>query len=460
MYAAMRRSYHWPGMAADVVLHVRNCAFCARGRVRPLRAVAALQLFPGTLPFQDVATDLFGPPAKTAAGNEYIMLITDRFSKVVQAIPISKVRAVDCASVLLDYWIGAYGPPDRILLDGGPQFAAQIWHQVCNLLSVEAKVTTPSRPQTNGQAERFNRTMGRILDHFVAEHPTTWDHLLPAHTLAYNTQPHAATKVAPLELVNPLGAASWSIKRPDAAEPVPGHGATGNPHGEKEQAAFLTRLVRLIPRVREALAAAQQRYKRSHDAHIRPRPTGLKVGGFAFKRHDDYKVSKLGYRTQGLFRVVRLEGPTAVLDIKGEHRRKNIDHLVRAPSGPVAEPPLHPALDATVRPHGPSPDGHTYDIDRILDQADGEDGRILVKVIWTGYEDATWIDASVATHETLRIYLRRASRRTLLHTAADRPPGVSEDNAAAAAADAALAPSVGGAPGNPTATDPPSGSYL
>jgi len=103
MYAAMRRYYYWPGMASDVVLHVRNCASCARGRVRPLRAVAALQLFLAMLPFQDVATDLFGPLARTAAGNEYIMVITDRVSKLVRAIPMGKVRAVDCASVLLDY---------------------------------------------------------------------------------------------------------------------------------------------------------------------------------------------------------------------------------------------------------------------------------------------------------------------------------------------------------------------
>jgi len=156
MYAAMRRYCYWPGMAEDVVLHVRNCASCARGRVRPLRAAAALQLFPATLPFQDIATDLFGPLAKTAAGNEYIMVMTDRFFKLVRAIPMRKIRAVDCGSVLLDNWIGAYGPPDRVLSDGGPQFTAQFWHQVCNLLSVEAKVTTPSRPQTHGQAERFN----------------------------------------------------------------------------------------------------------------------------------------------------------------------------------------------------------------------------------------------------------------------------------------------------------------
>jgi len=277
--------------------------------------------------------------------------------------------------------------------------------------------------------------------------------------LAYNTQPHAATKVAPLELVNPFGVASWSIK--DLTRKSHPATAQRGPHAEKkEQVAFLTRIVRLIPRIREAFTAAQHRYKRNHDSRIRPQPTGLEVGRFVFKQHLDYKGSKLGHRAQGPSRVVRIEGPTAVLDIKGEHLRENIVHLVRAPSGPAAEPPLHPALDATVRPHGPSLDGHTYHIDQILDHADGEDGRLLVKVTWTGYEDATWQDASVAPHETLRMYLRRASRRGLLHTAADRPPGVTEDNAAAAAADAALAPSVGGAPENPAATDPPSGSHL
>jgi len=142
IYTTMRRYYFWPGMAADAVLHFCNCASCARGRVGPLRGVAALQLFPATLLFQDVTTDLFGPLAKTAAGNEYIMLITDRFSKLVRAIPMGGVRAVECASVLLDYWIGAYGPPDRVPSDGGPQFTAQFWHQVCKLLSVEAEVTT------------------------------------------------------------------------------------------------------------------------------------------------------------------------------------------------------------------------------------------------------------------------------------------------------------------------------
>jgi len=298
-------------------------------------------------------------------------------------------------------------------------------------------VITPSRPESNGQTERFNRTIGRILDHYVAEHPKTWDQLLPALTLPYNTQPLAATKISPLELMNPLGVARWSIKDLTRTSRYPTTAQRGTHAEKKEQAAFLTRLVRLIPRVQEALAAAQQRYKRNHDARIRPQPTDLDVGGFAFKRHHDYKGSKLGHRAQGPFRVVRIEGPTAVLDIKGEHRREKIVHLVPAPSRPPREPVLHPALDETVRPHGPSRDGHYYQIDQILDHADGDDGRLLFKVTLTSYEAATWKDASVATQEAVRLYLRRASRRGLLHTASDRPPGDRADNDAPPAAEAA-----------------------
>jgi len=131
--------------------------------------------------------------------------------------------------------------------------------------------------------------MGRILDHYVAEHSTTWDQLLPALTLAYNTQPHAATRVAPFEPVNPLRVASWSIKDLTRRRRYLATAQRGTDAEKKEQAAFLTRLVRLILRIQEALAAAQQRYKSNHDARIRPQPTGLEVGGFAFKRHHDYK---------------------------------------------------------------------------------------------------------------------------------------------------------------------------
>jgi len=83
---------------------------------------------------------------------------------------------------------------------------------VCNLLSIEPKVTSPSHPQTSGQTKRFNRTIFSILNHYVAENPRPWDQLLGALRLAYNTCPHRSTGVAPRELANPMGKSSWAFK--------------------------------------------------------------------------------------------------------------------------------------------------------------------------------------------------------------------------------------------------------
>jgi len=113
-------------MAADAVTYVRKCDRCARQRVRPLARRSPLTLFPATMPFQDIAVDLCGPLARTAAGHRYILVITDRFTKLVRALPLDGTTAVDCASVVVDSWVAAYGPPDRLMSDGGPQFTSHV----------------------------------------------------------------------------------------------------------------------------------------------------------------------------------------------------------------------------------------------------------------------------------------------------------------------------------------------
>jgi len=109
MYAAMRRYSYCVGMAADVVSYVRKCDSCARQRVRPLARRSPLTLFPASMPFQDIAVDLYGPHARTAAGHRFNLVITDRFTKLVRALPMDGTTAVDCASVVPDYWVAAYG---------------------------------------------------------------------------------------------------------------------------------------------------------------------------------------------------------------------------------------------------------------------------------------------------------------------------------------------------------------
>jgi len=58
------------------------------------------------------------------------------------------------ASAIIDAWVSAYGPPDRILSDQGPQFMLNFFISVMKMLGFETVRTTTYHPQTNGQVER------------------------------------------------------------------------------------------------------------------------------------------------------------------------------------------------------------------------------------------------------------------------------------------------------------------
>jgi len=90
-------------MAADVVSYVRKWDRCAWQRVRPLARRSPLTLLPATIPFQKIAVDFYEPFDKTAAGHRFILVSTDRVTKLVRSIPMNGTLSVHCASVDLDY---------------------------------------------------------------------------------------------------------------------------------------------------------------------------------------------------------------------------------------------------------------------------------------------------------------------------------------------------------------------
>jgi len=296
---------------------------------------------------------------------------------------------------------------------------------VCNLLSIEPKVKTPSLSQTNGQTERFNRTMHTILNHYVAEHPWSWDQLLGALTLAYNNRPHRSTGVAPLELVNPMGASSWAFKDVSRTGSYPLTAQRGTAGEKRSQADLLIRLVQLVPQMRATLKATQGRYKHDHDRRLALRAEKQTVAGVAWLRDhakEEGACGKLTHVAHGPYRVVSTDGPTVLLDVDGEHHLENVAHVVGASGAAALGPAQHPALRTARSFHGAEADGQRYAVDRIADHTTLPEGTLRVQVYWTGYHQPTWMDAADAPHETLRVYLRRAARLGLPHTSADPPP--------------------------------------
>jgi hypothetical protein len=65
--------------------------------------------------------DIIGPVASDAAGNCYILVVIDCFTRFIELYPVSDTSALLCARALLDN-ICRYGTPMTSRSDRGTQF--------------------------------------------------------------------------------------------------------------------------------------------------------------------------------------------------------------------------------------------------------------------------------------------------------------------------------------------------
>ena len=108
--------------------------------------------------------DLFGPLlCRSATGNKYIMVITDSFSKYTELAAIPDKTAVTVAKAFFESWICRHGVPVMIISDRGKEFLNSVMVDLCGYLGINHNATSSYHPQTNSQAETYNKTMIRYL---------------------------------------------------------------------------------------------------------------------------------------------------------------------------------------------------------------------------------------------------------------------------------------------------------
>lgn len=165
-YQSLRRHYYWPSLVADVYGWVASCATCAKNRLTESRKTSTMRLFPATEPFASLALDLLGPLSRTPERYDCLRVMCNRFKKLTEVAPFKDTTAMDIVSQVLHVWIASYGIPDSILLDKGPQFSSILYQGVMNMLGVVTNYATFYHSKTNGQVERFNKTLVRQLRHY------------------------------------------------------------------------------------------------------------------------------------------------------------------------------------------------------------------------------------------------------------------------------------------------------
>jgi len=89
-----------------------------------------LKLIPATDPFASLSMDPLGPLTETKTGSVFLLIIVDRFSHLVRAVPLAGITATDVSSAFCRDWISVYGPPDTVLTDNGHQLDALFFQGV------------------------------------------------------------------------------------------------------------------------------------------------------------------------------------------------------------------------------------------------------------------------------------------------------------------------------------------
>ncbi|VDI48099.1 Hypothetical predicted protein [Mytilus galloprovincialis] len=127
-----------------------------------IRARAPLQPHYSGAPFEKIAIDILEVPMSDQ-GNRFIVVIGDYFSKWAEAFPLKNHTAPVIAEILIDQFISRFGAPFQLHSDQGPEFESRLISELCKLLGIDKTRTTTYHPQSDGQVERFNRTLLSML---------------------------------------------------------------------------------------------------------------------------------------------------------------------------------------------------------------------------------------------------------------------------------------------------------
>jgi hypothetical protein len=226
------------------------------------------------------------------------------------------------ARAFCDHWAYVYGPPVSLLTDNGPQFTAKFFQAVCAELEIHKVLTTAYHPQTNGQVERYNRTIIASLRRYVSARQDDWDEYTSAVTFAYNCRVHSSLGMPLLELALTRPPLSLSIQAKPTLE-------ERTPNTLKRE--FLERLKTLRLRAGVNLHQAQTRYKKNFDRGVSQKNANLREGDEAYIRVEVTDVGrnhKLESPVQGPYHVLENAGTTF-----GLHMRRKYTSIFRPRNG-------------------------------------------------------------------------------------------------------------------------------
>ena len=192
------RNYWWPGVTRNVGKYVEGCDLCQRMKNRTEELAGKLKLSEVPKgPWSHLMVD-FITKLLVVAGKDAILVVCNQLSKMTHFVATTEgTLAEGLARLFQDNVWKLHGLPESMVLDRGPQFAAELTKELNKMLGIQTKLSTVFHPQMDRQTEQMNQELEQYLRFFVKHRQKNWPEWLASAEFAVNNKAHTATKMSP-----------------------------------------------------------------------------------------------------------------------------------------------------------------------------------------------------------------------------------------------------------------------
>ncbi|KRZ96807.1 Pro-Pol polyprotein [Trichinella sp. T8] len=197
--AHFARNKNLPYTMEEIQRMTNSCRVCAELKPRFFKGDSG-KLIKATAPFERLSIDFKGPLPSTSS-NRYILTVVDEYSRFPFAFPcpdISTQTVIKCLTQL--FYL--FGMPAYIHTDRGSSFMSNDLKTYLHSLGVVTNSTTAHNPQGNGQAERYNGIIWKVVILALNSHNLRieqWEEVLGLALHSIRTLLSTATNATPHE---------------------------------------------------------------------------------------------------------------------------------------------------------------------------------------------------------------------------------------------------------------------
>ncbi|GJT52993.1 RNA-directed DNA polymerase [Tanacetum coccineum] len=94
-----------------------------------------------------------------------------------------------------------HGVSKTLTSDRDVKFVSHFWHTLWTRLGSKLQFSSSHHPQTDGQTEVVNRSLGNLLHILIGDNAKQWELILPQAEFAYNRSVNRITSKSPFEVV-------------------------------------------------------------------------------------------------------------------------------------------------------------------------------------------------------------------------------------------------------------------